>query len=200
MQDIWALYELDGKRGGYFVDFGATNGTTLNNTFIMERRFGWTGIVAEPNPTYHERLHQTRKCHISTKCVHALSGQRLEFLCSTRGMLSHLAGAGEGVDIDESQIEQRVEVETISLNDLLDSCAAPDVVDFISIDTEGSEYDILSTFDFSRRHVRLFCIKHNFGPRRGPIFRLMAENGYVRRFPELSRFDDWYIHKDDLSV
>jgi FkbM family methyltransferase len=200
MQDVWALFELDGKRDGYFVDFGATNGTTLNNSFLLERRFGWTGIVAEPNPGYHDRLHKTRKCHISTKCVHAVSGERLEFLCSTRGMMSHLAGAGEGVDIAEAEIERRVDVDTISLNDLLETYAAPDTVDFISIDTEGSEYDILSAFDFGRRHVRLFAIEHNFAARRDTIFALMTAQGYVRRFPELSRFDDWYIHRDDLQA
>jgi FkbM family methyltransferase len=200
MQDIWALYELDGKRGGYFVDFGATNGTTFNNSVVLERRFAWKGIVAEPNPSYHAQIFKNRKCAISTKCVHSVSGERLEFLCSTRGMMSHLAGKGEGVDIADAEIDQRVMVDTVTLDDLLDEHNAPPVIDFISIDTEGSEYDILSAFDFSRRHVRLFAVEHNFGTRRDTIHALMTANGYIRRFPELSRFDDWYIHRDDLHA
>lgn len=198
MQDVWALFEADGKREGYFVDFGATNGTTLSNSYILEKFFDWTGIVAEPNPTYHERLHKVRKCHVSTKCVHSVSGKELEFICADRPMFSRLEVASEGVEIAEDGIEQRVQVPTISLNDLLDEHDAPGVIDFISIDTEGSELDILSTFDFGPRRVNMFAIEHNFEPRRDPIFELMSAQGYVRRFPELSRFDDWYVHRDVL--
>lgn len=199
MQDLWAAFETDGKTGGYFVDFGATNGTTLSNSYILEKHWDWTGIVAEPNPTFHERLHKTRGCHVSTKCVHSTSGDELEFICADRPMFSRLGVASEGVEIAEDGVEQRVMVPTISLNDLLDEHDAPKVIDFISIDTEGSELDILSTFDFKPRRVNMFAIEHNFEPRRTPIYEMMTAQGYVRRFPELSRFDDWYIHRDAIT-
>jgi len=198
MQDIWALYEMDGKKEGYFVDFGATNGTTLSNSYILERFFDWDGIVAEPNPTYHERLQQVRKCNVSTKCVHSRTGKSFTFICAVRPMFSRLGVASEGMTFEDEQIEQSIKVPTISLNDLLDEHNAPEVVDFISIDTEGSELDILSTFDFEKRRVNMFAVEHNFEDRRQPIFDMMTKAGYIRRFPEMSRFDDWYIHKSML--
>ena len=48
-QDIFVLYTLDWKREGYFVEFGATNGIDLSNTYLLEKNFGWKGILSEPN-------------------------------------------------------------------------------------------------------------------------------------------------------
>src|ERR1700747_1449806 len=47
-QDIFALLWSGGKRGGFFVDFGACDGLIVNNTVTLERQFGWSGILAEP--------------------------------------------------------------------------------------------------------------------------------------------------------
>ncbi|MEM1163471.1 MAG: FkbM family methyltransferase, partial [Pseudomonadota bacterium] len=70
-----------------------------------------------------------------------------------------------------------------------------DEIDYMSVDTEGSELEILQAFDFKRRYVKLFTIEHNFTPLREQIHSLMTANDYVRRFPEYTRFDDWYIHR-----
>ena len=196
-QDLWALYELDDKRDGYFVEFGATNGITMSNSHVLEHHYGWTGIVAEPNPDFHERLGRERNCHISHDCVYSRSGEVMNFLCTEKAMFSRLQAIDPG---DHNEVSMRrnhleVPVRTISLDDLLDSFSAPDEIDYISVDTEGSELEILKAFDFDRRRVRLFTIEHNFTPMRAEIHALMTSKGYVRRFPEFTRFDDWYVHR-----
>lgn len=195
-QDLWALYELDEKRGGYFVEFGATNGITMSNSHILEHHYGWTGIVAEPNPDYHERLARERSCTISHKCVYSRSGETMNFLCTEKPMFSRLEAINPD-DHNECTMRanhREVPVETISLDDLLDEHGAPDEIDYMSVDTEGSELEILNAFDFDRRLVKLFTIEHNFTPLRAQIHDLMTSKGYVRRFPEYTRFDDWYVH------
>ena len=77
-QDLWVLYETNFKRQGYFVEFGAADGLKWSNTYILEKSFGWSGIVAEPNPVFHEALRRHRQCYISTKCVTGRSGERVE--------------------------------------------------------------------------------------------------------------------------
>jgi len=196
-QDLWALYELDGKEGGYFVEFGATNGITMSNSHVLEHQYGWQGIVAEPNPEYHERLGRERNCNISHKCVYSRSGETMNFLCTEKAMFSRLEAINPEDHNEEAMRSnhKEVPVETISLNDLLDEYNAPAEIDYMSVDTEGSELEILSAFDFTRRQVKLFTIEHNFTPLRAEIHELMTANGYVRRFAEYTRFDDWYVHE-----
>lgn len=199
MQDLWVQFEMGERRGGYFVEFGATNGVTMSNSLLLERRYGWTGILAEPNPAFHARLGRERKVAISHDCVHAETGQGVTFLCTERPAFSRMEAVRPDDAFEQEghrTVAARREIPTVSLNDLLDRHNAPDRVDYISIDTEGAELDILSTFDFRRRFVGLFTVEHNFTRERAGVQALMAANGYIRRFPEFSRFDDWYIHAD----
>ena len=77
--------------------------------------------------------------------------------------------------------------------DLLKKYDAPNEIDYISIDTEGSEYEILSKFDFAKYRFKVITCEHNFTPMRESIYKLLTTNGYRRKFFALSRFDDWYV-------
>ena len=84
-------------------------------------------------------------------------------------------------------------VKTISLVDLLRKHSAPPIIDYLSIDTEGSEYDILSSFDFSSYRFRVITCEHNFMPAREQILALLTRNGYSRTLTKFSQYDDWYF-------
>jgi FkbM family methyltransferase len=189
-QDLFALSELDFKRDGFFVEFGATDGVTLSNTMYLERKFGWTGIVAEPARRWHEQLKRNRSCHIETKCVWKDSASVLTFNEADSGEYST-------IDLFSSQVAkrhgQRYAVETISLRDMLIKYSAPQRIDYISIDTEGSEFEILSPFDFEEYEFGVLTIEHNFEPHRDKIFKLLTRAGYRRKFENLSSVDDWYV-------
>ena len=85
-------------------------------------------------------------------------------------------------------------VNTVSLNDLLERHAAPALIDYLSIDTEGSEFEILNAFDFSRHTFSVITCEHNFSNQRKDIYDLLVRNNYVRVFDGLSRWGDWYVH------
>jgi hypothetical protein len=84
-------------------------------------------------------------------------------------------------------------VTTRSLLDLLKKYDAPKVIDYLSIDTEGSEFEILNAFDFDAYQFRVITCEHNYTPMREKIYDLLTSKGYKRKFPNLSRFDDWYV-------
>ena len=84
-------------------------------------------------------------------------------------------------------------VSTVSLNDLLEEHQAPSLIDYISIDTEGSEFDILNSLDFDKWSFRTLTVEHNFAEQRDHIYQLLTANGYLRVNTEMSRFDDWYV-------
>lgn len=189
-QDLLALALNGFKSGGFFVEFGATNGVELSNSWLLENEYGWQGILAEPAQAWHADLKRNRNCTIETKCVWIKSGETLKFTEAPRGENS---GISAFVPTRRQMRGHSYDVETISLNDLLETHNAPGVIDYMSVDTEGSEFDILNAFDFDRWQMRLMTIEHNFTPQRDDIFKLLTSKGYRRIMQEQSRFDDWYV-------
>jgi FkbM family methyltransferase len=193
-QDLFVLSHLKFKRGGFFVEFGATNGVDLSNTYILEKYFGWTGILAEPARCRHSDLFRNRKCSIETACVWHQSGQTLSFNQVEAPELSTLSEYNNS-DIHGAarQFGTSYQIPTISLDDLLEKHRAPTVIDYLSIDTEGSEYEILKGFDFSRYKIRFISCEHNFTAKREAIYSLLRGNGYTRIHDDISLFDDWFV-------
>ena len=64
-------------------------------------------------------------------------------------------------------------------------------VDFASIDTEGSEFEILEAFDFKRYPFKVITCEHNFTPAREKIHGLLTAAGYVRKYEKVSDFQDF---------
>jgi FkbM family methyltransferase len=195
-QDLYVLSELEFKRNGFFVEFGATNGVTLSNTFLLEKQFGWTGILAEPGRSWHRDLKANRSCIVDTSCVWRESGSTLAFNDAGGTELGTI-DSFSGLDHhSKSRLEgEKYDVATISLRDLLHKHDAPKSIDYLSIDTEGSEYEILRNFDFDEYKFRVITCEHNFSEQRERLFSLFTRNGYVRKYESLSEFDDWYVAK-----
>jgi FkbM family methyltransferase len=193
-QDILALTVSGLDKPGFFVEFGASDGLALSNSHLLEKRFGWNGILCEPSTAWHEALKQNRGCIIDTRCVYSVSGEKISFSENYLGELSAITSYAEP---NSSGILKRTtssyEVETISLLDLLKEHNAPKFVDFLSIDTEGSEFEILKNFEFQSYRFGAICVEHNFADTRERINKLLLANGYVQVHPDLSDFDDWYI-------
>jgi FkbM family methyltransferase len=194
-QDLWALWVSGEKQGGYFVEIGAADGVNLSNTWLLETQMGWRGLLAEPNPRFFEHLRANRRCEISTRCVHSVAGRSVEFIAAKRGEYSRIAEIAPDDGQDEARLRGagRITVQTTTLNDLLAEHGAPPVIDYLSIDTEGAELEILGAFDFGRWDVRAITVEHNWSPAREPLLELLTANGFARLWPELSRFDDWYV-------
>lgn len=193
-QDLFVLSELEIKKNGFFVEFGAANGIDLSNTYLLEKEFGWSGIVAEPARCWHNDLRKNRNCHIETHCVWRQSNSVLIFNETEVSELSTI-DRYSATDSNKEGREKgkKYEVNTISLLDLLDKYDAPKEIDYISIDTEGSEFEIISSFDFERYRFKVITCEHNFTPAREKIHDLLTSQGYVRKFEDISLFDDWYV-------
>jgi FkbM family methyltransferase len=193
-QDVLALAQVGIKQPGFFVEFGATNGLDLSNTYLLEKNFGWKGILCEPAKEWHEELRLTRSCAIDTRCVYSSTGQKIQFSETSIGELSTISSY---MKADANRLIRKkavsYEVETVTLEDLLSTHDAPSYIDFLSIDTEGSEYEILSAFDFSRYSFGLICVEHNFTNNREKIRELLTANSYSQVLHEYSAFDDWYV-------
>jgi FkbM family methyltransferase len=196
-QDLFVLSELGFKKGGYFVEFGATNGVDLSNTWLLEKEYGWTGILAEPARVHQSALRLNRSCEIDLRCVWSQTGDLLEFAeVESLPTLSTVRQCASG-DMHGALREQyrAYQVPTVSLLDLLRDHDAPNEIDYLSVDTEGSELQILSAFDFGAYHISVITVEHNLTPARETIQELLTSQGYVRKFAEISFVDDWYVRQ-----
>jgi FkbM family methyltransferase len=198
LQDLWVSYELGEKRGGFFVEFGATNGLVNSNTWLLEKKYGWKGILAEPNPVWHAMLKANRDSAIDHRCVGSSTGKMVTFLTTDASdpELSSIAEFASGDHFAEVRARgTEIKVETASLTELLLEHKAPIEIDYLSVDTEGSEYDILSHFDFSRYVIGLISVEQNRHTE-AKIETLLTGHGYHRVFKEFSQWDGWYARPE----
>jgi FkbM family methyltransferase len=200
-QDLLALYihrEVSAQntksRTPYFVEFGATDGVTLSNSYLLEKNYGWKGILCEPAKSWHTQLKSNRTAVIDLRCVYTEDNNKLEFLETKIGELSTIAKFKKNDHLSSSRRNaKKYRVQTVSLNSLLTEHQAPEYVDLLSVDTEGSEYEILSKLDFNQWQFGLITVEHNFRMERESIFQLLSAAGYIRILSDVSKWDDWYV-------
>lgn len=191
-QDEWVASQIE---KGFFVDLGAYDGISTSNSYALEN-LGWTGICVEANPDFYELLCQNRP---KAQNVNA-------FVSDTPGTVRmHEQWRTEDPSFKE--------VESRTLNDILQSCDAPTVIDYLSIDIEGMEAAVFDSFVFDHK-FNLITVEHNLyldGPaNKDRIYQILTENGYVRIVDNalcldtnpahhLVPYEDWYAHFDFLK-
>jgi FkbM family methyltransferase len=194
-QDLRVVEFYNKKYGGYFIEVGANDGINLSNTYLLETKFGWKGICAEPIPSAFEKLVKNRPNSICCdKAVLNKSGEKLNFDIANEYDL--LSGISSYIDAHKASVDRNkttIQVETISLTELLDSSNAPTFIEYMSLDTEGSEYDILKPFNFNKYTFGLIDVEHNYiEPRRTHIRELLESHGYI--YVGENKWDDMYMH------
>jgi len=195
LQDLLIAY-LFKDRSGFFCEFGACDGKTMSNSYFLEKELGWSGIVCEPSRKWHQDLFATRDCAIDTSCVYESSDQEVLFNETPDGLLSTISSYSSLDILADSRINgEEYYVRTVTLEDLLKRHTAPSYIDFLSIDTEGSEWDILKDFDFASFKFGAIFVEHNFGPNRQKVSDLLSHAGYRQILSKHSRWDDWFISR-----
>lgn len=194
LQDIFAVLANAGKRNGTFVEVGVGTGKYLSNTYLMETELDWTGVLVEPNRSSHESIKSCRKAHLDTRAATSSTGQTLEFEeVVGSGEFSRLVGS-KGHRLDDYQIE-RYEVKTVTLNEVFEEKGMPQAIDFISVDTEGSELGVLKGIDFKKYSFNALAIEHNYDDAKLAAIRaLLARQGYLQVFQDITNFDAWFVH------
>jgi FkbM family methyltransferase len=200
-QDRWVIETLGNQSSGFFVDIGAGDGIELSNTYLLEKRLGWRGIAVEPNPSFFERLQANRSCVKESSCIVSAQKDGGRFDLVLDGHLSAISDCCNKVLENSQEYRPRVSVAGISLAHLLDKYSAPRVIDYLSIDIEGGEYDVLKGFPFEQYTFQTITVEVNayLGReqlcRRDDIRILLESNGYrfVRASDHLG-IDDFYVY------
>lgn len=159
-----------GKRNGFFVDIGANDGITISNTLFFERELDWKGICFEPLKEAFQNLSANRKSVNINGCASSRDGK--DSFISVTGYAEMLSGLKSKYDSRHFErlnkevqkyggaIEE-IEIECYDVNRVLKENNIRDI-DFISIDTEGSEFDILNAIDFSYFNITAITVENNY--------------------------------------
>jgi len=207
-QDVCASFIIGEKYDKTFLEFGATDSFHYSNSYMLENNLSWQGVLSEPSPQWHDALKKNRKnSKIISKCIWKESGKKLDFFMSDQGELSTLKDYIESDKISmpgNTEVRKKsgktISVETISLNDVIKVYFDNVCPSYISIDTEGSEYEILKSFNLKIYRPKLFTIEHNFTENESKIDEHFISHGYVRIFRKLTAFDAWYIPSEILLL
>ena len=177
---LWEFFR--GKVDGFFVDVGANHPTALSNTWFFEQR-GWRGILVEPIP---ERAGQLRAARPASRVVETALGapeQRGQavFKLAEEDVLSGLNPSAR------VKCSGEITVRVVTLDDVLNESGNPRV-DFVSIDVEGTELEVLRGFDLARHQPKVLLVEDHW---RQPVHQHLCAHGYkiVRR----TGCNSWYV-------
>jgi len=181
------------KTDGYFVNIGANDGVSLDNTLLFEKE-GWTGVCIEPNPEIFKKLIDNRKCICHNVALSDSDGV-VNFL-KIEGYSEMLSGILEFYDprhLQRVDYELKmyggsktiIEIEAKKFSSL----NIKKEIDYVSIDVEGAELKILENIDFSTYDIHVLSVENNFSE--STIINFMNKNGYDI---------DCVLHADNIFV
>jgi FkbM family methyltransferase len=177
-----------GARSGFFVEVGANRPQQESQTWHLEQ-LGWTGVLIEPQPELAGDL-----CSARSAKVFAVACSSPEN--AGRRMKLHVAGALSALDRDRmapgAQPERVIEVPVRTLDDVLIEAGAPRQLDFLSIDVEGHELEVLRGFDFAHWRPRLVLLEDHVGNLKKHRFLRAAGYRLIRRFEN----NGWYVPRN----
>lgn len=170
-QDRWLNENIfHNKKNGIFVDVGAHDGVNINNTFFFEKNCNWTGICIEPIPIIFEKLIQNRNCCCIQGCAYNQTGVvNFDYLTGWTEMLS-----GVSEDYNQKHLQRisnemkqyggkrkKLKVQSFTLEKIFRETKI-NYVDYLSIDTEGSELKVLQGINFDKVFIDIIQVEANY--------------------------------------
>ncbi len=175
-QDKWITNIVyPGKKDGFFIDLGSSNGILINNTYTLEK-VGWTGICIEPQIDLYNKLKKNRKSICINACI-SNKKEIIDFVNSEHhgGILKFLKSYKK-YDEKNWKNGKIVKMQTTTMRDILKKLNVPKNIDYMSIDVECSEYAILSSFPFLEYNVGAITVE---GSNIKKIVEVLTQNGFT---------------------
>jgi FkbM family methyltransferase len=193
---------FNNKKKGFFIDIGAHDGVTISNTLFFEKYNQWDGICIEPNPNVFHKLVENRKSLNLNVCI-GNDNKTVKFT-QIEGYSEMLSGISDKFDArhlerinKEISIKggkkTEIEVGMITLNSIEN--IGNQKIDFISIDTEGNEFDIINSINFNGLEIKSLVIENNYNDNR--IREFLAPFGFQLIYK--LDCDEIFLNKKDRS-
>ena len=180
-EDIILASYLDLSRPGTYVDVGCHHPLKGSNTFLLYSR-GWKGLAIDGN---EELIRLFRRLRPRDTALHAVVSNLAEdvtFTIAKAAELSTISANFEKEWIGDQGVEKRVALRSVTLGQLFEQHKVPYSFELLSIDVEGHDYEVLTSFDLSSYRPRAILVEmHGFlqsAPESNKVFAYLASNGY----------------------
>ena len=155
---------FNNKKDGFFIEIGAYDGITGSNCFHFEKYLNWRGIALEPSIIQFEKLKKNRKCKLINEAVSS-EIKDVEFIEVTEG-LTQMSGINETYFKRNSEIISKNDtskMKTLNIKTTIFEKIAPQNVeiDYLSIDIEGGEMDLLNSINFEKNIIKVISVENN---------------------------------------
>lgn len=187
-------YIFTGKEDGFFIDIGANHPINLNNSYFFEKK-GWSGLAFEPQNLMNRLWTKDVR---TTECLpYALGDTECEVEFTQIEDAHVMSGVSSA--LKEKKDKDGVQKYTVKQKRLCDILEEKEVreIDFISIDVEGYEMQVLKGIDFNKVNIKCIVIENDkhwrsLGSNR--LRRWICSRGYIL----IARLtiDDVYVRKD----
>lgn len=191
-----------GLKDGFFIDVGAHDGISINNTIYFEKNNSWTGINIEPIKKVFDRLVVNRPNSINLNCAVCNEDGETEFLCNTgyTEMISGIKSTFDPRHIIRLQRENQqqgsttelIKVNTKKLETIFDEHKVSHI-HYLSIDVEGAEFEVIKSINFDKVFIDVIGFENNYNDVSVPIVKYLQEKNYIVIHVSL---DIFMIHKD----
>ena len=197
--------------GGSYVELGALNGVAYSNSFLFNFALGWRGLLIEPNPFNFRGLVENRPTDKLFNNAACSSESIVHWATVVKGDVSAISGIWEFMPqafrdfwVKEIDVNNLQEISCKPLSGIIDdSPLSNQHVDFLSIDVEGAEFEVVKTLDFSKHQFgMIFYEADDFSPVKNEAVKTYLErNGYTFRLHTLrsnfhinKNWDEIYAH------
>ena len=156
-------YFFKDKKHGFFVEIGAFDGIMGSNCFHFEKFLNWEGIAFEPSNTQFEKLKLNRKCHLINKAI-ATEEKEVEFLeveegyTQMSGILNEKYISEETIKKDPRSKTKKIIITTTTFDK---NIPADKEIDYLSLDIEGGEMELLDSIDFKKYNIKVISVENN---------------------------------------
>jgi FkbM family methyltransferase len=176
---------FQGASTGYFVEVGANDPQLYSQTWHLEQR-GWSGVLIEPQPALAEKIRRSRRAKVYAVACSSPANSGTSMALNVAGIHSSLDRDFFVFGMDREGV---IAVPIRTLDEILAEAEAPVPIDFLSIDVEGHEVEVLAGFDFARWQPRLLLIEDLAMDTR--LHRLLRGRGY--RWVRRTGLNNWYV-------
>lgn len=192
-----------GFKNGFYVDVGAHDGVSINNTLYFEKNHNWKGINIEPIKKIFDKLVINRPDDINLNYAICNYNGETEFLCNT-GYTEMISGIKDTFDPRHWERLQRennqtgattelIKVNTKKLETIFDEYNVSHI-NYLSIDVEGAEFEVIKSINFDKVFIDVIGFENNYNDVSIPIVQYLESKNYV--IIHQSCLDIFMINKD----